>query len=768
MSEPIHVCFDMETQDPDDFLCLLFLASHPGVHLKAVTLVPGSQEQVGLVRWALAQLGAGEVAIGAHDITHAKPSVSPWHWRAFFSKGARPRSAVAEDAWRVLLRECDENTVLLTGGPLTNVAETIRRSVVSGRPFVAGCWLAQGGFAGDNIVPEHLRLPKFVGKTHMATFNFGAHLPAARASLAHEGFGCIRLVSKNVCHAESNRFGQQQLERLLGGLPDDELLGKTRGRSACGRDSGAEARHMAGLGLIAQGMREYMSGNRGGKLLHDPLAAACVIDGGVIAEWHAVELNEDTGHRWGSRSCPGSKTAISVRHDPDRFWAVFLGEVQASPSAAGALLAPPQPLVPRTMLSEGLAAMGTSNSQEAGRGDGTAPFMSELEQALATVTASNTRALHMLVAVADACERSATKSLHRQKADTRALLRAGGWPVLAALGCRSAADRIHLPAQPDARIRKVCAVVRCHAESLAQRGGPVQLRLSPWQQRANKRSTAAIATAAGAMEALEGAEAADAGLLQTIALELAPPSLKRRCSGHPEEAVEEGSSLWAAEWEDPGWEDSALQGFRQPSKPSRNEGLDALERLARAPNARPDRVLMQTHHVVVVYDVYPKARVHVLLLPRDETLRGPDALRAEHAPLLRHMAHLAAWLAPQLRALHPGLPPLRCGFHAVPSMSHLHLHLLSLDFASPELKRPRHWTIFNTDYLVPPAAWAEQLERHGRVCVDHKAEKAKVDGEMRCPLLGERLADMAAVRLHLSSARYQERLRDIQSDIVYM
>ena len=80
-------------------------------------------------------------------------------------------------------------------------------------------------------------------------------------------------------------------------------------------------------------------------------------------------------------------------------------------------------------------------------------------------------------------------------------------------------------------------------------------------------------------------------------------------------------------------------------------------------------------------------------------------------------------------------------------MRQLHLHLLSLDFASAELKRPRHWIIFNTDYLVPPAAWVEQLERHGRVSVDRGAEMAKVKEEMRCPLTGAVLADMEATTL---------------------
>ena len=41
----------------------------------------------------------------------------------------------------------------------------------------------------------------------------------------------------------------------------------------------------------------------------------------------------------------------------------------------------------------------------------------------------------------------------------------------------------------------------------------------------------------------------------------------------------------------------------------------------------------------------------MLILPR-APLASPRDLRAEHAPLLRHMATLAAWLAPRLRRPH--------------------------------------------------------------------------------------------------------------------
>ena len=87
-------------------------------------------------------------------------------------------------------------------------------------------------------------------------------------------------------------------------------------------------------------------------------------------------------------------------------------------------------------------------------------------------------------------------------------------------------------------------------------------------------------------------------------------------------------------------------------------------------------------------------------------------------------------------------------------MRQLHLHLVSLDFDSAELKRPRHWIIFNTDYLVPPTRWATMLEQYDRVHVDCAAEEAKLKKPMVCPLTGISLDGMDAVRKHLRSSAY--------------
>eukprot|EP01043_Picozoa_sp_COSAG02_P064766 COSAG02_NODE_9568_length_2177_cov_1.125120_1_plen_422_part_00 len=48
-----RICFDMETGDPDDVLALLLILAHPRLELRAVTLTPGTREQVRKVKEGL-------------------------------------------------------------------------------------------------------------------------------------------------------------------------------------------------------------------------------------------------------------------------------------------------------------------------------------------------------------------------------------------------------------------------------------------------------------------------------------------------------------------------------------------------------------------------------------------------------------------------------------------------------------------------------------------------------------------------------------------
>ncbi|OAA45134.1 aprataxin-like protein [Beauveria brongniartii RCEF 3172] len=151
---------------------------------------------------------------------------------------------------------------------------------------------------------------------------------------------------------------------------------------------------------------------------------------------------------------------------------------------------------------------------------------------------------------------------------------------------------------------------------------------------------------------------------------------------------------------------------------------------------------------VVIRDKFPKATVHTLILPRSpavnlqhpfDALADPALLAHVRAQVARTRALVAAELQRQLGRFSrteaarqavldgeeeaavqgggggggdggqeiPMLPPGRdwaaeviCGVHAVPSMSHVHVHVLSRDMHSQKMKHRKHYNSFATPFLV--------------------------------------------------------------------
>ncbi|EJP69951.1 HIT domain-containing protein [Beauveria bassiana ARSEF 2860] len=165
------------------------------------------------------------------------------------------------------------------------------------------------------------------------------------------------------------------------------------------------------------------------------------------------------------------------------------------------------------------------------------------------------------------------------------------------------------------------------------------------------------------------------------------------------------------------------------------------------PSAFPASVVVaHDADFVVIRDKFPKATVHTLILPRSsainllhpfDALADPTLLADVRVQVARTRALVAAELQRQLgrfsraeaarQAVLDGeeaavqgqgggggggggemmLPPGRdwaaeviCGVHAVPSMSHVHVHVLSRDMHSHKMKHRKHYNSFVTPFLV--------------------------------------------------------------------
>lgn len=145
-----------------------------------------------------------------------------------------------------------------------------------------------------------------------------------------------------------------------------------------------------------------------------------------------------------------------------------------------------------------------------------------------------------------------------------------------------------------------------------------------------------------------------------------------------------------------------------------------------------DCVVKYNDDWVLIKDMYPKSVVHLLLLCRDPAkyvqhphlaISDPNflsKLRAEAdesvkvaaSELSRIISPHSAACIERRQAMASANPPdelppgrdftkdIRVGFHAHPSMNHLHLHIISKDSYSPSMKRRKNYTVFHSDAFL--------------------------------------------------------------------
>eukprot|EP00542_Grammatophora_oceanica_P020466 CAMPEP_0194041244 /NCGR_PEP_ID=MMETSP0009_2-20130614/13149_1 /TAXON_ID=210454 /ORGANISM="Grammatophora oceanica, Strain CCMP 410" /LENGTH=397 /DNA_ID=CAMNT_0038684663 /DNA_START=15 /DNA_END=1205 /DNA_ORIENTATION=+ len=381
-NQKINVIIDMETGDPDDLLTLMFAACHPRVILHAVTLTPGSEQQVQLVRHVLATLYSSlyskqakktkqqqrpVVRVGAQewpkfrkkkgcanlkfyesflyppidDSEHTPGEVERPRGRTKRKKSNKSAEVThittpvsskhideiiypAAELIRDVSQELRGKLTILTGGPLHNLGAALS---LEGDEISLERWVAQGGFCGEGVVPDSIpTLPKFEGLSHVQTWNFGGSKEAAMLALQSEKIKRRVLVGKNVCH-----------RCTFDGDMERRLQSRAAGERSNKRDGDDDPGHTAAIKWIYTAISSRYSPkdmNEGGdsmdgarkqknsKALHDPLALATMLDEDTCS-LRQVEVThvQECGHTlWGSELAEeDSRTFAAVDYDHTRF-----------------------------------------------------------------------------------------------------------------------------------------------------------------------------------------------------------------------------------------------------------------------------------------------------------------------------------------------------------------------------------------------------------------------------------------------------------------
>ncbi|KAI8822377.1 HIT-like domain-containing protein [Fimicolochytrium jonesii] len=192
-------------------------------------------------------------------------------------------------------------------------------------------------------------------------------------------------------------------------------------------------------------------------------------------------------------------------------------------------------------------------------------------------------------------------------------------------------------------------------------------------------------------------------------------------------------------------------GSTAPPGPARPTGHwnDALRMYCLHPDQHADVVVEYDDEIVVVRDKFPKAKHHLLIIPR-KPIDGISNLGPGDVGLLDGLKKKADEIVAGISREVGGMDvECRVGFHAVPSMKQLHLHVISQDFDSPHLKNKKHWNSFTTPFFKDFEEVRDILNREGSVNFDTAYYEGLLKGPLKCHRCGEEVKNIPGLKAHI-------------------
>ncbi|XP_026499208.2 aprataxin [Vanessa tameamea] len=159
----------------------------------------------------------------------------------------------------------------------------------------------------------------------------------------------------------------------------------------------------------------------------------------------------------------------------------------------------------------------------------------------------------------------------------------------------------------------------------------------------------------------------------------------------------------------------------------------------------PEVIYKETKSIVVIKDKYPKAMIHYLILPHEE-ISSIYKLNKTHLNLLNEFGSMFNLIKEE----HDS--ELRAGFHAVPSMQRLHMHVISTDMNSPSLKTKVHWNSFTTSFFISYEELIKKLTEDGYIQkISNDTHKILMSLPLKCNQCSFEPKNMPQLKQHLLS-----------------
>ncbi|KAL5489856.1 HNT3_3 [Sanghuangporus weigelae] len=206
--------------------------------------------------------------------------------------------------------------------------------------------------------------------------------------------------------------------------------------------------------------------------------------------------------------------------------------------------------------------------------------------------------------------------------------------------------------------------------------------------------------------------------------------------------------------------------------------LRTYAQLSEPARLAPSIYFVHTEKTVTIFDAYPKAVFHLLVLPRIKDKEGPlsaanltslkkflnskQTNRKDARELLRRLKEdgekVREMIKEEMRDRYGFVWKVHLGFHAVQSMDHIHLHVISEDLCAPGLKTKKHYNSFHPKlgfflHIDDVLSWFEEgnAESHMRSMarLDEASYEKKLKEQLECFHCAKEFKNMPVLKTHL-------------------
>lgn len=160
--------------------------------------------------------------------------------------------------------------------------------------------------------------------------------------------------------------------------------------------------------------------------------------------------------------------------------------------------------------------------------------------------------------------------------------------------------------------------------------------------------------------------------------------------------------------------------------------------------------LFEDDQIIIIADKFPKSRHHFLVLPKLERLNSLKDLKDSDLTLVEHMIAQSKQFA-ESHITPKTKNPVRYGFHMIPSMNHLHIHIISQDFDSPCLKHKKHWNSFTTEFFMDAEKVLNMLKTDGKIVVETAKGEKLLKEDLHCHVCKMSLANIPKLKDHIKT-----------------